>query len=126
MGLFEDKVNVGDQFQIGTTKLIATQPRMPCYKLGVRFGIMDIIRRFLTSERSGIYFKVAQEEEIGENDKIKLVKSEKNKVTIRDIVRIQTSKSKNRELVFRAIKIKDLPDKWHNYFKDKVNEVYST
>ena len=126
VGLFEDKVNVGDQFQIGTTKLIATQPRMPCYKLGVRFGRMDIIRRFMTSERSGIYFKVAQEGEIGEDDKIELVKSEKNNVTIHDIVRLQTSKSKDKELMYRAIKIKDLPDNWHNYFKDKINGANST
>jgi MOSC domain-containing protein YiiM len=49
-GLMEDAVNIGDQFQIGSaTKLIAIQPRMPCYKLGVRFGRMDVIRRFMAS-----------------------------------------------------------------------------
>ena len=37
-GLMEDTVNIGDQVQIGSAKLVATQPRMPCYKLGVRFG----------------------------------------------------------------------------------------
>ena len=59
-GLLEDAVNVGDQFQIGSAKLVATQPRMPCYKLGVRFGRMDVIRKFMTSGRPGIYFKVLQ------------------------------------------------------------------
>ena len=67
-GLMEDAVNIGDQFQIGSSgsaKVIATQPRMPCYKLGVKFGRMDIIRRFLASGRPGIYFKVLREGEIG-------------------------------------------------------------
>jgi MOSC domain-containing protein YiiM len=60
-GLMKDAVNIGDQFQIGSAKLVATQPRMPCYKLGVRFGRMDVIRRFMASGRPGIYFKVLQE-----------------------------------------------------------------
>ena len=46
-GLMKDDVNVGDQFQIGSAKLVATQPSMPCYKLGVKFGRVDIVRRFL-------------------------------------------------------------------------------
>jgi MOSC domain-containing protein YiiM len=53
-GLIEDAVNVGDEFQIGSAKLVATQPRMPCYKLGVRFGRMDVVRRFLAGGRAGI------------------------------------------------------------------------
>src|ERR671933_2847188 len=60
-------LNIGDQFQIGSSgsaKVIAIQPRMPCYKLGVKFGRMDIIRRFLASGRPGIYFKVLREGEI--------------------------------------------------------------
>jgi MOSC domain-containing protein YiiM len=59
-GLMEDAVNIGNKFKIGSAKLVATQPRMPCYKLGVRFGRMDIISRFMTSGRSCIYFKVLQ------------------------------------------------------------------
>ena len=44
----------GYEFQIGSVKLVATQPRMPCYKLGVRFGRMDVVRRFLAGGRAGI------------------------------------------------------------------------
>ncbi|MFB5600421.1 MAG: MOSC domain-containing protein [Nitrososphaeraceae archaeon] len=120
-GLFEDKVNIGDQFKIGNAKVIATQPRMPCYKLGVRFGRMDIIRKFMASERSGIYFKVEKEGEIGEGDKIELIKSDKNNVSIHDIVRLQTSESKNKELMNRAIKHKELPEGWRNYFIEKIS-----
>ena len=87
-GLMEDAVNIGDQFQIGSSgsaKVIATQPRMPCYKLGVKFGRMDIISRFLASGRPGIYFKVLREGEIGATDEIQLVKRDKNNVTVKDM-----------------------------------------
>src|SRR5919109_2993409 len=88
-GLMEDDVNVGDQFQIGSaTKLVATQPRMPCYKLGVRFARMDVIRRFMASRRPGIYFKVLQEGEVETGDKIKIIGRDKNNLTVKDIVRL--------------------------------------
>ena len=84
-GLMEDNVNIGDHFQIGSAKLVSTQPRMPCYKLGVRFGTMEIIRRFLSSGRSGIYFKVLEEGMVQPGDEIKIIKKEKNNVTVKDI-----------------------------------------
>jgi len=122
-GLLEDLVNIGDQFQIGSAKVIATQPRMPCYKLAVRFGRMDIIRRFMASERSGIYFKVEEEGEIGVEDKIELIKTDENKVTIRDIVRLQTNGGRDTDMMNRAIKVKDLPDGWRNYFMEKLTKL---
>lgn len=122
-GLVEDLVNIGDRFRIGSAKIVATQPRMPCYKLAVRFGRMDIIRRFMESERSGIYFKVAQEGEIGVEDKIELIKSDENKVTIRDIVRLQTNGGRDTEMMNRAIKVKDLPDGWRNYLMEKLTKL---
>jgi MOSC domain-containing protein YiiM len=84
-GLMEDAVNVGDQFQIGSAKLVATQPRMPCYKLGVKFGRMDVVRRFLASGRPGIYFKVLKEGQVQVGDKIEIIRKDKNNVTVKDI-----------------------------------------
>ena len=122
-GLVEDVVNIGDKFRIGSAKVVATQPRMPCYKLAVRFGRMDIIRRFMASERSGIYFKVEEEGEIGVEDKIELIKTDENKVTIRDIVRLQTNGGRDTDMMNRAIKVKDLPDGWRNYFMEKLTKL---
>ena len=75
----EDVVSIGDQFQIGSSaRVIATQPRMPCYKLGVKFGRIDIIRRFLASGRTGrIYFNVLREGEMGPADEIQLINGDK-------------------------------------------------
>src|SRR5207249_8993250 len=51
-GLLESEINIGDKFHIGSADVMVTEPRMPCYKLGIRFGRTDIIKRFLVSERS--------------------------------------------------------------------------
>ena len=124
-GLLEDAVNVGDQFQIGSAKLVATQPRMPCYKLGVRFGRMDVIRKFMTSGRPGIYFKVLTEGEIKTGDKIKLIKRDKNNVTVKDIVRLYIARDNidNIETMKRVTKIRDLPEGWRHEFQQKIEQL---
>lgn len=121
-GMFEDLVNIGDQFQVGSTRLVATQPRMPCYKLGVKFGRMDIIKRFLESGLTGIYFKVLQEGEVGVGDEIKLIEKDDNKVTVRDIVRLYTIDEKDVQTMERAIKVKDLPDGWRYHFMEQLGQ----
>ena len=124
-GLFEDAVNVGDQFQIGSAKLVATQPRMPCYKLGVRFGRMDVIRRFMASGRPGIYFKVLTEGEVQRDDKIKIIRRDKNNVTVKDIVSLYIARNdiNNIETMKRATKIRDLPEGWRHEFQQKIEQL---
>ncbi len=126
-GLMEDDVNVGDQFQIGSAaKLIATQPRMPCYKLGVRFGRMDVIRRFMASGRPGIYFKVLQEGQVKAGDKIKIIRKDEYNVTVKDIVRLYIREGYNDEdieTMRRATKIEDLPAGWRHEFEQKIEQL---
>lgn len=85
-------------FQIGSAKVVATQPHMPCYKLGVKFGKMDIVKKFLESGKSGIYFKVVKEGEIGIDDSINLSKKDNNNndVTIENIVELITEYKNNK------------------------------
>ena len=121
-GLFEYNVNIGDRFQIGSSYLVATQPRMPCYKLGIKFGRMDIIKKFAESEKSGIYFKVIKEGEIVVNDDIKLIKKDNNNITIKNIVELYTNDDKaNIILMEKAIKVLDLPQGWKQYFHKKLS-----
>jgi MOSC domain-containing protein YiiM len=125
-GLMEDAVNIGDQFQIGSaTKLVATQPRMPCYKLGVRFGRMDVIRRFMASGRPGIYFKVLQEGGVETGDEIKIIKRDKNNVTVKDIVSLYVARDNidNIETMRRATKIEALPEGWRYEFEQKIEHL---
>jgi MOSC domain-containing protein YiiM len=65
VGLFESELNIGDKFRVGSAIVVVTEPRMPCYKLGITFGRADIVKRFLASERTGFYFAVLQEGEVG-------------------------------------------------------------
>jgi MOSC domain-containing protein YiiM len=73
VGLLEDSVHSGDHFRAGSVELVVTQPRFPCYKLGIKFGSMAMVQRFMKSERCGFYFAVESEGEIGVGDSIRLV-----------------------------------------------------
>lgn len=122
-GMFEEMVNIGDQFQVGTATVVATQPRMPCYKLGVKFGRMDIIKRFLASGLTGIYFKVLNEGELEKGDEIKPIKRDENNVSVKDIVRLYTKNKDDVQTMERAIKVKDLPTGWKFHFIDRLNQL---
>jgi MOSC domain-containing protein YiiM len=124
-GLVEDAVNIGDQLQIGSAKLVVTQPRMPCYKLGVRFGRMDIVRRFLASGRPGIYFKVLKEGEVQTGDKLEIIKRDKNNVTVKDIVQLYITKDHvdNIEIMRQAIKISALPEGWKYEIQQNIEQL---
>jgi MOSC domain-containing protein YiiM len=67
-GLFETELNIGDKFRVGQTVVMVTEPRMPCYKLGIKFGRSDMLKKFLASERTGFYFAVLQEGEVETGD----------------------------------------------------------
>lgn len=123
VGLMESEVNVGDRFGIGSSKVIATQPRMPCFKLGVKFGNMNILRKFLVSRRSGIYFKVLEEGEVGAGDSIIKLESDTNRVTISDIVRLYTTDKEDIDMMQCALKVKDLPAGWRNYFNKQIRLI---
>ena len=126
-GLMEDAVNIGDQFHIGSAKVIATQPRMPCYKPGVRFGRTDIIRRFIVSGRRGIYFKVLEEGEVKTGDKIEVFKRDKNNITVKDIVRLYVIKNQTDiETMRRAIKVRALPEGWKYQFQQEIEQLERT
>ena len=121
--LMEAEVNVGDIFRIGSAKVIATQPRMPCYKLGVKFGRMDVLKKFLASGRSGIYFKVLEEGEVGAGDPIIQIKKDINRIGISDIVRLYASDRENIKLMRRVVKVESLPDGWKDYFYEQIRRV---
>ena len=64
-GLLEESTNLGDRFSLGSAEVVVTQPRLPCYKLGIRFGSDDMVKRFLASRRTGFYLAVTREGEVG-------------------------------------------------------------
>jgi MOSC domain-containing protein YiiM len=121
--LMEAEVNVGDVFRIGSSKVIATQPRMPCYKLGVKFGHMYVLKKFLASGRSGIYFKVLEEGEVGAGDSIIRIRKDINRIGISDIVRLYASNREDIKIMQRAVKVETLPDGWKHYFYEQIRRI---
>ena len=121
-GLNEAEVNIGDRFRIGSAAVMVTEPRMPCYKLGIRFGRTDIIKKFLASERTGFYLAVLEEGEVGAGDEIKLLERDGRRVTVRDITRLYARDKQNVELLRRAIELEALPESWRLYFQKQLNK----
>jgi MOSC domain-containing protein YiiM len=86
-GLTEDSVHIGDRFAIGSAEFVVTQPRTPCFKLTIRFGRPDMIKRFYRSGRSGFYLAVAKEGEIGPGDEISLLHRDAGAITVAEAAR---------------------------------------
>jgi MOSC domain-containing protein YiiM len=103
-GLLEDSVRIGDRFRIGTTVLQVTQPRMPCFKLALRFGRPDMVKRFWLSGRSGIYFSVVEEGELGAGDAIEQVGAGPEDITVADVVRLFRGDETDPEKLRRAMR----------------------
>jgi MOSC domain-containing protein YiiM len=118
-GLLETTVNIGDRFRIGTAELLVTQPRFPCFKLNLKFGRDDMVKRFLNSHLSGIYFSVVREGEVGSGDAIELVSRDANNVTVADIVKIYVREADD-ALVRRAVQVPALAASLKTYFQQQI------
>jgi MOSC domain-containing protein YiiM len=120
-GVLDDKaVLIGDRFRIGSAEFVVTQPRMPCFKLGIRFGRADIIKRFLHSDRNGFYFAVAQEGEVAAGDSIELLKRDENGIAVADIVELYTADAAKQDLLQRVSELTALPENWRAYFRKRL------
>jgi MOSC domain-containing protein YiiM len=122
-GLLETEVNIGDKFRIGTAEVMVTQPRMPCYKLGIRFGRADIIKRFLVSERTGFYLSVLKEGEVGAGDEIELLEKNGAGVKVVDVTRLYSSDKDNVDVLRRLITLEELPESWREYFQRRLDKL---
>jgi MOSC domain-containing protein YiiM len=121
-GLLEDAVHIGDRFRAGAAEFIVTQPRMPCFKLGIRFNRPDIVKRFLRSGRTGFYFAVLREGEIGASDPLDLVAEDESRITVADVVGLYAADAANQDLLRRASELPSLPESWREYFRERLWE----
>jgi MOSC domain-containing protein YiiM len=121
-GLLEDEVNIGDRFRIGAAEVMATQPRMPCYKLGLKFGRADMVKRFLVSRRTGFYFAVLKEGEVRAGDKIEPLSRDENDIAVSDITRLYAFEKDDLTTLRRAVRLQALPESWREYFENQIGE----
>ena len=121
-GLSESTVNIGDRFRIGSAELMVTQPRMPCYKLGIKFGRTDILRRLLASGRTGFYLSVLKEGEVEAGDVMVPLGQEEHGVKVADITRLYASDPHDLNTMRRALEVQALPDSWRDYFRQRLDK----
>lgn len=119
-GLLEDTVRIGDRLRVGSADFSVTQPRMPCFKLGLRFDRPDMVKRFLESGRTGFYLGVAREGEVTAGDSVTLTARDEDALTIASIVGLYTTDSGDRELLRRASESPTLPEDWREYFRKRL------
>jgi MOSC domain-containing protein YiiM len=120
-GLIEAAVHVGDEFRVGTARLVITQPRMPCFKLGLRFDDPGMTKRFLASGRPGIYLAVLEEGEVGPGSPIELLHEDENRVTVTELLRLKLSDEVDVVGIRRALQVPALAAVWRREFEDLLN-----
>jgi MOSC domain-containing protein YiiM len=119
-GLLESAVCIGDRFTIGTAEVVVTQPRLPCYKLNLKFDRDDMVKRFLASHHTGFYLRVLREGEVGAGDEIVPVHQDENRVSVLDALRIYLRESDSSELLERALRVEYLSPSWREAFSEQI------
>jgi len=121
-GLLEEEVRVGDRLRVGSADFVTTQPRMPCYKLGVRFGRDDMVKHFLASGRTGFYLAVLREGAVAAGDPIEFTARDEHDVTVADITALYARDADNQGLLHRAVELPALPEGWRDYLRKRLWE----
>jgi MOSC domain-containing protein YiiM len=122
-GLLEDSVHLGDRFAVGSAEVVVTQPRLPCYKLGIRFQSNDMVKRFFASRLTGFYLAVAHEGEVGAGDEIKVIARDPNGVPVSEIVRLYAERrydDSDVTSVRRLLRVAAVPENWKEYFRERL------
>ena len=125
-GLSEDSAHLGDRFSVGSAEVVVTQPRLPCYKLGVRFQSDDMVRRFLACGRTGFYLAVTREGEVDAGDEIKVISRDENAVPVSEVTRLYIAKRYDQDDVKslrRALGVAALPESWKEYFRERLERA---
>jgi len=122
-GLSESGVFVGDRFSIGSAEVVVTQPRLPCYKLGIKFQSDEMVKRFLASGRTGFYVAVTREGDVAAGDTIVSLARDANSVPVSEVTRLYVTKQYSEgdaDSVSRMLGIAALPHSWKDYFRERL------
>lgn len=121
-GLLEPDVSIGDRLRAGSAEFLVTQPRVPCYKLGIRFGRDDMVKRFLHSGRSGFYLTVVREGEVALGEGLEFAGRDDRRVTVADIAALYARDTDDENLLRRAVELPALPEGWKQHFRKRLRE----
>ena len=115
-GLPDDEVCIGDRYQIGTALFEVTQPRVTCYRVGIRMNEPRMPALLTSSGRPGFYFRVLQEGEVGAGDAIVKVGEAKERMTIADTNALLYCPDHSRQRLEQALRIDALSPGWRASF----------
>jgi len=122
-GLDESAVGVGDRFAIGTAEFEVSQPRLPCFKLGLKFERADMVKRFLRSGRLGFYLRVRREGVIEAGEPIRRLGGHPEAPTIAELALLETTRRGDRELVERAARTPALTASWRQRYREQLERL---
>jgi MOSC domain-containing protein YiiM len=116
----EDEVAVGDRFRVGSAEHVVTQPRLPCSKLGLRFGREDMVKRFLASGRTGYYLAVEVKGAVAAGDAVETIARHPARISIAEIIRVYVSDRDDLATIERLAHLDALPVEWRHYFAKRL------
>jgi MOSC domain-containing protein YiiM len=122
-GLVEDELFIGDELEVGEARLRVTEPRVPCYKLGLRFGRADMVRRFLAAGRPGFYLAVLREGELGAGDAVAFAKRARHGFSVGEIARLHSGSSEDLERLARASELEELSEGWREMLRTRLERA---
>ena len=121
-GIDEEDVLIGDRFRAGTALLEVSQPRIPCFKLGLRMGDPGFLKPFLASGRTGFYLRVIEEGELAAGDPVERVARGEGGLTVRDVARLFTDGEDPAEFS-RAAAVPALEDGWKVWMLERAEAL---
>lgn len=121
-GLDEAMLCLGDQLQIGQARFVITQPRVPCFKLGIRFGDKRLPALFAQSLRTGVYLRVLDEGVIEAGDAVRLVAQGYGQLPIRALfdAYLTPNVPDSRKLLVQALAVPELSTEWRQHIGDRL------
>jgi MOSC domain-containing protein YiiM len=122
-GWLEDDVCVGDRFRAGSAELVITQPRSPCFKLAVRFGRPDVVKRFRAEDRPGFYLSIAAPGEVAAGDAFERIERDPRRVSVNDVVRMRRDELDDPDLLRRAVAVPALPEEYRCELERRLRSI---
>ena len=119
-GISVNEALVGERWEVGTTILEVSEPRIPCWRLGVSMEDKTFPRQFTQALRPGSYLRIIVEGDIGANDEINVIAKPDHDLSVRDVFRIFTH---NREEFARILEVEQMSADWKRWATDEKQKI---
>ena len=122
----DEEFFLGDRYRLGTAETILTQPRLPCYKLGIKFADDAMVKRFLAAKRLGFYLAVTREGQVAAGDEMTLIERVPDAVPVSEVPRLYVAKrytAADAQQVQKLLDVAALPESWKSYFRSRLQDA---